>query len=475
MPRSRFATRTLLFAAGFALLMPAARGQPDSQLPDKPRAAMRAIGDYREIPRGGIPEADLPKARESFKAFAKYYADVIAHPLVWKASQEIKADPFARIPVIDGPNGILREIDRYLLEPVPGGAKMGNFEPASYVREMGAALDAALKNLIETHPERIVRVNAARVLAHVARTGAPAHFRTVTALLADPKTSPEIKYYLFRAAAGVLGAIDPTDQMMRKHAADPKTVGALVKVVEESVANPAMLLPGYKPELATEDQLQVIALVRRQAVRALAQVKFVTIPGPDDKAPALYPSYTLVRVAMSDPRLVPAPGPAECAEAAIGLCNMAAWQWKGDSRVPLKNYNAEVAVEAIAQALITFAEPRAGNRNDRTLPWRAYAVRIAEAMTKAKPLYDPDATPPYQPTKYAAQLVPESFERLYRFALPNVLAPLDKVDNKDNPAADPDVPRLRQFLAAMKQNPKRKTVLFEGVPETTINFPEPKK
>jgi hypothetical protein len=463
-----------LLAAGFALLLqPAARGQ-DSPLPRKPNTSV--LSTYRnDTPRGGIPEDKLPEARKAFEAFAKYYADVIAHPLVWKGPGDLKVDPArAPPPSIDGPDGILREIDRFLLEPVPGGAKSGNFEPASYIREMGAALDAALKNLIETHPERIVRVNAARVLAHVARTGAPAHFRTVTALLSDPKTPPEVKYYVFRAAAGVLGAIDPTDQTMRKHAADPKTVGALVKVIEDSIANPAMLLPGYKPELATEDQLKVIGLVRRQAVRALAQVKFVTIPGPDGKAP-LYPSYTLVRVAMSDPRLVPAPGPAECAEAVVGLCNMAAWQWKGDTRVPLKNYNADVAVEAIAQGLVTFAEPRAGNRNDRTLPWRAYALRIAEAMTKAKPLYDPDAAPPYQPTKFAAQLVPDSFERLYRFALPNILAPLDRVDNKDNPVADPDVPRLRQFLAGMQQNPKRKTVLFEGVPETTINFPAPKK
>lgn len=159
----------------------------------------------------------------------------------------------------------------------------------------------------------------------------------------------------------------------------------------------------------------------------------------------------------------------------MGLCNMAPARWQGSRLVAVKNYNADVAVEAMTQGLITFAEPRAGNRSDRTLPWRSYAVRIAEAMMKAKPLFDIDATPTYLPTKFEPKFVPQSFEQLYRFTLPNILAPMDKVDNKDNPVGDPNVPGLRDLLNRMKTNPKRKTVLFDGLPQTTIEFPQPKK
>jgi hypothetical protein len=473
MPLARVAIRTLVLAAGFALLLqPAARGQ-DTPLPRKPNTAV--LTEYKEIIRGGIPKDKLPEVRKAFEAYAKYYADLVAHPLLWKGPGDLKVDPTrAPPPSIDGPSGVLHEIDRFLLDPVPGGPKTGNLEPGDYIREMGAALDAAFKNLIETHPERIVRVNAARVLAHVARTGAPAHFQTVIALLGDPKTPPEIKYYMFRAAAGMLAANDVGDPRVRKHAADPKTIGTLVKIINDSVSNPALIIPGYKPEAATEDQLQVLALVRRQAVRALGQVKFVMVPGPDEKTPVLYPSYTLVRVAMGDPRLVPTPGPAECAEAVMGLCRMAPVQWRGDRIVAVKEYNADVAVEAMTQGLITFASPRATNRTDHSLPWRSYALRIAEAMFKARPLFDPDVDF-VRPEKYDPKYVPASFDQLYRFAVPNVLHPLEEVDVAGSPKGDPDVPGLRKLLTAMQQNPKRKTVLFEGVPETTVNFPPPKK
>ena len=102
------------------------------------------------------------------------------------------------------------------------------------------------------------------------------------------------------------------DPRMRKHAAEPKVIGELVKAIQDCITKPAMLVPGFKPDKATPDQLaeqlQVVGFVRRQAIRALGQVKYVTIPGPDGRTP-IYPAYTLVCIAMSDPALVPAPPP----------------------------------------------------------------------------------------------------------------------------------------------------------------------
>jgi hypothetical protein len=473
MPLARVATKTLLLAAGFALLLRASAQAQDPPIPRKPDTAV--VTTYRDTIRGGIPKEELPKAREAFKTYAKYIAALIAHPALWKPQQDIKADPNARSLTLEGSNGIFHDLDKFILAPVPGGPKSGNFEPDAYIREMGAALDAALRDLMENHPERLVRLNAARTLAHVARSGAPAHFQTVTALLANPKTGAEIKYYLLHAAAALLDALDPADMKLRKHAADPKTVGALVKTVQDYVTNPGMILPGYKPELVTDEQLQVVGLVRRQAVRALAKVKFVMIDGPDSKTPVLYPSYTLVRVAMGDPALTPAPGPADCAEAVIGLCNMAPVERQGDNFVvAVKNFNADVAVEAITQGLVTFAAPRATDRDDRSVPWRSYALRIAEALYKYQPLYDPFFNF-LQPNKFDAKLVPASLKELYRFVVPKVLYPLEKVDNKGVPVEDPDVPGLRGLLDRMKANPKRKTVLFDGVKETSIDFAAPKK
>ena len=176
-------------------------------------------------------------------------------------------------------------LEPYILEPGVG-AKAGA-DGAVYVRELGAAFDAALRALIENDPEPIVKVNAARVLAYVCRGGSPSHYATLTELLGNANTRTEIKYYLFHAAANLLAASDPNWLKTRNHVAqtdNPKVVGALVKVLDDCVTNPALLvpgLPGNKADQATPDQLTVVALVRRQAVKALAQYRFAAAADAD--------------------------------------------------------------------------------------------------------------------------------------------------------------------------------------------------
>ncbi len=470
---ARLTAWTLLVAGGFALFAPPAPAQ--QPLPKKNNDAVTAVTNYRDTSRGGIPKEELKKARESFRLFAKYYADVVKHPDVWKAVQDPKVLPpgTAPPPTLEGPDGILRDIDRFLLEP---GKSRLNQEPADYIRELGFAFDAAFKELIEQEPDRIVKVNAARVIAHVARTGAPAHFRTVTELIASANTPPEVKQYLFQAAAALLATPDLNDLRVRKHAADAKTVGALVKALMDCINNPGLLLPGAdKPETLTEDQVRVIAYLRREAVRALAQTKFVTVPGADGTTP-LYPAHTLVRIAMSDPNLLPAPGPLEAAEAAIGLCNMApvAEQLKGGFR-PIREYNADVAVEAITAAMVTFASPRAARAEDNSLPWRKYAALLAEAMFRWRPLFDPDFDPTI-PTRFEPRLVPPVVEDMFKFIVPKILAPMDKVDfmGRPDPAAKVAIEELQGRLREIRNRPKRNTELFAGVRETNIEFALPK-
>jgi hypothetical protein len=276
---------------------------------------------------------------------------------------------------------------------------------------------------------------------------------------------------LFQAAGAVLSAYDPNEPKMRKHSTDAKAVGALVKTLDDCVNTPALLFAGLpagaKAEDLTLDQLAVIGLVRRQAVRALAQTKFVSFPGPNGKM--VYPAHTLARVALGDPAFAPAPGPAEAAEAVIGLCNMApvAEQLKGGF-ASVKGYNADVAVEAILTALVTFASPRAANVFDRSLPWKTYALRIAEAMRNWRPLFDPEYDPT-QPAKYDPSLIPPIVEAMYKEVIPKVLAPMDGVGPKV------EIEWLRKRLADVRNRPNRKTELFSGVPQTSIEFAPPKK
>jgi hypothetical protein len=477
MSLTRFTSWTVLVVAGFALFAPTASAQ-DPQRPKKPNTSL--IVELYERPRGGIAPAEMAKARETFKAWAKFAADTVAYMEVYKAPQDLKVLPIGvePPPTIDGPNGgLLYELNRFIIEP--GVTRPQNLDPADYIREMGAALDAALKDLIETHPERIVRINAARVLANIARTGAPAHFPTVTTLIANANTPPEVKYYLFQAAGALLNAPDVSDLRIRRHAADAATIGKLVKALQDCIDKPEMIVPGVsasKPETLTEDQLAVVGFIRRHAVKALGHTKFVRVPGPDGKTP-IYPAYTLVRVAMSDPNLLPPPGPAEAAEAVIGICNMAPTeeQLKGGFKL-IKEYNSDVAVEAVTAALVTFAKPRAANAFDRSLPWRLYAARVGEALRNWRLLFDPDYES-FRPINYNPALIPAGVEALSTEVVPKVLAPMDKVDfqGKPEPGATVGIEWLQQRVKALRERPKRNTELFANVAATTINFPPPKK
>jgi hypothetical protein len=451
----------VVVASGFALAAPRGATAQDA-VPRKPDAAFKTVREYYEQPQA-IPANELKPAQEAFAAFAKYFADSLTHPALWRASQDVKVEvPQGLFPSLDGDRGMLRELDRFLLKPVTGG-EIGPTK-ADYVRELGAALDAALKPLI-AHPEPIVRVNACRVLAHVARSGAPAHYETITTLLADPKTATELKHYLLQAAGAVLSAADPTEIKVRKHSGTPKAVGALVKALEGCVTDPAMLIPDFKADAVTNDQLVVLAFVRRQAVKALGQVKFATLPGPDGKTP-IYPAYTLARVALGDPALLPASRPgeaaAEAAEAVIGLCNM---------QPPAKGFNAPLAVEAISAGLNTFATPRATNVNDRSLPWRSYSLRIAEGLRNLRLMFNPEFDPLQPSKKFDDALIPAPFEELYKEVLPKVLAPIEKVDagGKPDSTATVEVEKvLRERLKAFRADPNRSKTLFEGAPATSL-------
>ncbi|MBA4187823.1 MAG: hypothetical protein C0467_07375 [Planctomycetaceae bacterium] len=450
-------------------------GQDATKLPQP--TGFNLISERRD--QRGIAKEELKTAQGQFQNFAKYYADVISHPLVHKAAQDpgLKVDATGRdIPTVDG---IIKSLDRFILEPNASVRTASdnpnpkvNIHNADYIRELGFALDAALKPIVETHPERVVRINAARLYAAVCSSGANAHWPTVTAWVSNPNTPTEIKYYALQAAANLLEAGDVFDYKGRRHAFDEnprsgaeKKIGQLIAAVQDCVVNPNAIIaiPDGKVENATPDQLAVVGFVRKQAIKTLGRVRFVEVPGP--AGVMIYPAFTLVRVCMSDPALVPAPAPAECAEAIIGLCNMA----PSRNTTPLKGFNADAVAEAITTGLITFAGPRASNPLDRSLPWRGYAMRMADAFKAWRPLFDP-LYDPTQPTKFDAGTVPKDISDLITRAQTAVLVPIEKVDVSGKPdlAARVDIEGLKAFLKQLQSKPKRSGLLITGVPATAL-------
>lgn len=479
---SRMTTATV--AVALAVILALGQGQTcqaqpldATKLPEFRRTtAVLELRDAR-----GIPKERLEEARKLFQELATYQAQIIAHPLVYRLMRDplAKTDATGRqVPTVDT---ILRDLERFLVYPAPGSRV--TIDHADYIRELGSALDAALRPVITSHPERIVRINATRMLALVCRMGATAHYATVTELVSSPNIPTEIKHYALQAAANLLSAYDVTDYRSRRHsngwrndqkpgAADVE-LAALVSAIEKCITDPNALVPGVwngdvnKPVVVQQDQADVVRFVRRQAIRALAQVRFVTLPGGGaDGKGRLYPAYTLARVCVSDPRLLLSPTPADCAEAIIGICNMAPRYEDGKK---VKEYNVEAAVEAIVAGLITFAEPR-GDPSDTSLHWRAYGARIAEALTNWRFLFD-ELYDPTRPRQFNDKAVPPIVNDLIQRARTAVLDPLERVgpDGKPDPLGGRlQIDALRQYLQQLRTNPKRNPLLFTNNPNTAL-------
>jgi hypothetical protein len=456
---------TLGLFCGFALCSNTAFAQ--DRVPERNQRAFDEVNTRLSKESRGIPKEDLETIKPLFLQFAKYYADLVTSPAVYKAYLDPKTDPRVRIPTFDrnSQTGVLLELDRYILDPNP--TTKVSTEKLDYIREIGIAFDTVLKPIIETHPERIVRINATRILAEVCRSGAAALWPTVTNLLVSKNTPPEVKLYALHAAANLLAAYDPNEYANRKHFNEPKEVGTLVQAITNCILIPTDILSGLKAGEVTPDQLDVIGFIRRHAVRALGQVRFVTIPGSDGKQP-IYPVYTLARICVSDPVFMPAPSPGECADAVLGICNMAT----SFNNNPFKGYNPDAIVEAVAAGMKTFSAPRAADAADRSLPWRSYSIKLTEALKNWQPLFDPTflAT---RPNSFDESAVPASVKDLIGRLQNLILAPMDKLDFKGNP--DPnavvDVGALERFVDQLRTNPNRKPLVFTNNPDTLLYSP----
>ena len=191
-----------------------------------------------------------------------------------------------------------------------------------------------------------------------------------------------------------------------------------------------------------------MAFVRRQAVRAFAQIRLASLKGPNNEE--VYCAYTLARVAMSDPALAPAPGPSEVAEAVIGLCGMQG----GEAEM------MDAAADAVATGLLTFAETlNAPNAEAavRSTPWKLYAARLRQALADWKKAAG---------TSVPANRQPKAAADLADLATESVLTPLERqgVDAKAGLSLD----KVIAYRQALRASPTASKTLFRGVARTPM-------
>ena len=397
---------------------------------------------------------------------------------------------------------LVADLENLLLVPTPDRdlPKM-TADQGEYVVEFGAALDQAVGAVFAKNPPLIVRVNAARLLAVAARSGAPAHGKTISALLTNTyfkdkagkamETPPEVLFYALRAAENLLAAYDPTvliGQFSTRHSLPEGELVALVKVLEGMVVNgPAVAdkaalaavdnagqpiaLPdttaepkGVAKEPApadgaaradaprpglTREQAAVVRYYRRAAIRALAKVRFDTVGGRG--GPEARPAFTLAKVAVSDTTLSLPATPADAAEAVLGLAGMA-------PVATATTLNVDVWSGAMAVGMAAYAQPRMAAGDDRTLPWKVTSARLSGAFAVLKRATA--TTPKLRP-------IARPLTELCDIVTADILGPLEK-DNQAG-ADRPSVERLSEWI---RNNPPKDPgrSLYSDSPRYTLSY-----
>jgi len=420
----------LLAAGGFALVSlsgPIQGRQPaKDELPKQP-PEYSSVSAFKNA--SSISANDMKKAKDAFAAFAKYNAEYISHAKVYSTPQEFIPPAVKFGGPVQTTDQLITELNRHILIPLPD-SKI-DADKADYIRELGAALDKELKAVIEQNPAPVVRVNAMRMLAGACKSGATAHYSTITNFISNANTPVEVKYYAFQAAGNLLSAYDLNDYQPRKHSHKAPEVTALIMSLQNAITKPAGIVPAPAGGSMSPEQIEVIQVVRRQAIRALAQARFSDRVFPN--GPETYPGFTLAQIATSDPAIVPAPSETEVAEAVIGICNMSP-----PAKAAEKEPYAYAMADAVSTGIITFASRRAASPLDKSVAWRGYAARLSDAVKHWRPLFDPTFTA-FKPLGYSPAAIPKVIEDLAADADKRVLIPIYEANGTV------DVNGLKQF------------------------------
>ena len=416
----------------------------------------------------GFSQPITPAEKAYLDGMAAYYVYRLTEPK-YHANEESSgsADLTPRLRSFTIPY-LLDDVRKYI-HPVPNlsAADSSTWEPnrRAYVAEFGAALDKRIMEVMtDKNPPAILRVSAARMLANVTVSGAPAHWITVQKILKDPKLQPDVAYYALEAAGNLFGAYDYRKKWLYngKQWVEEELLVDLAKTVEEYITKPLPFLDrvaGSKRKAGeaidlktlTPGEIAVTHFYRLQAIRALGKLRYDSVGGT--QATEYRPILTLLKIALNDPSIIPAANSREISEAVMGIC----------TAEPGLDMNLDDVIIAVAYGVKAFALPASGAVDaDRSVLWKTYGERMKYNMTQwSKKIDKINRIGPNQKKK---------IEELVQISSTNVFEPLGK-SNTGVVGNRLDLTKLSDWINKHKA-PEKNSSSFFRESKTTIAFPQ---
>lgn len=435
--RQRFLSR---FLAGIAPLTAlAAFGLPAlAQVPDvksKPGLADQNIMD--EIKTGKAKPS--PASAKAFKGMAEYYAYKLAHPPLNQENLDPKKPP------VDTPSTHIEEFKTRFFRGATGTKQLSIADQA-YLVEVAKAMDVALKFVLDNDDRPVVKLNAVRFMAEMAKAPYPPMADTFVKIITDKqKYSDAYKNYAFQGLRNLLTQKDPEslENMLISQLKDAKREAAIANALSDVV---------LKPDTFSNQPREVAQFIRRNAIAALGAVPDATVFERRDQVLAR-PALALYKVITGDPAIQPPPSPAEKVEATMGLMTM---------RMEDPNLNLDVLAYALNNAVLDMVTVQGDNAASKlaTVPWKYTAGRMSAAIAAMKA---------------NGKKLKNDRDPKWILDLVDRLAPLAAAVEEGGRDAKPEIGLLTDWQATRKPKAESNGLLYKDVPESGIAAPAPAK
>jgi hypothetical protein len=243
----------------------------------------------------------------------------------------------------------------------------------AFAEDFGQAFTNRLREVANTD-KPIARMNAAMLLADLARTGQEPAAEALAEVLRKPQESDAVKYWAVRGLHDIfaLGADGSVDAFRDKER-EARCIQALLDYLDA------------KCKLSRElpaDEAQAIAILRRETVRALGQTRYPAFAKLVGKKHVLErtTALALTRVMAMD-GFVPEPTLKERLVAAIALCNL-------QPKLCEPYYHADYPGYYTGRFVVDFVKRYNNEKGEKREPWKLDAAALIKALERIRTTLD---------------------------------------------------------------------------------------
>jgi len=289
---------------------------------------------FRELREGKQPGGDAEKAKND--EIIRKKARIEVQRMLQAASAGIGASEGSAV------SDIVRNLGEVIIDPL-NPRRTINQNQAEFVVTFGKEMTPELLKHIGTKekagsPEILVRVNAARMLSILARSGYDGVADAAVDILKNPDQIDAVKLYALKALKHLF-AVPNRERPERSVFSGPdgsdREAKAIVALIDFVARKPAMTTDTPKNEV------DAYRYLRREAVEALGLVRKPIVRGQGLNAQVIAePALWLLRVANADKNLVPSPSLSERVEGLVGYLHLN----------PDKDENMDYATRYVAAA-----------------------------------------------------------------------------------------------------------------------------